>query len=97
MYEGYRDEAQAIVDSMDGKISDDEFERKFAEARDKRNKYTDLYNGVFDKAMSIHDWRKIFGSVPAPSVCNDANLIIPDTTGALDPTSTPVKNPDITG
>ena len=97
MYKGYRDEAQASVDAMDGKISNDEFEKRFAEARDKRNKYTDLYNGVFDKAMPIHDWRKIFGSVPVPFGCNDANLIIPDTTGALDEAPAPVKDPGITG
>lgn len=97
MYEGYRDEAQASVDAMDGKISNDEFSKRFAEARDKRNKYTDLYNGVFDKAMPIHDWRKIFGSVPIPAGCNDANLTIPDTTGALDEAPAPVKEPGITG
>lgn len=97
MYEGYRDEAQAAVDAMDGKISNDEFERRFTLARDKRNKYTDLYNGVFDKALPIHDWRKIFASVPIPTGCNDSNLVIPDTTGALDPTPPPVKAPEITG
>lgn len=55
MYEGYRDEAKVSVDAMDSKISNDEFKKRFAEARDKRNKYTDLYNGVFDKALPIHD------------------------------------------
>lgn len=97
MYEGYRDEAQASVDVVDGKITTEEYKTRFTDARDRRNKYTDLYNGVFDKAMPIRDWRKIFASVPVPSGCNDGNLIIPDTSGALDPTPTPIKDPDITG
>ncbi len=97
MYEGYRDEAQALVDVLDGKITSTELEKRFTEARDKRNKYTDLYNGVFDKAVPIMDWRKIFGSVPVPTGCNDSNLIIPSTSGSLDDPSVPVKEPDITG
>jgi hypothetical protein len=97
MYEGYRDEAQATVDVMDGKISNDEFNKRFTDARDKRNQYTDLYNGIFDVVLPIHDWRKFFGSVPLAAGCNDANLTIPDTTGALDATPPPAENPDITG
>ena len=49
--------------------------------------------------MPIHDWRKIVGSVPIPAGCNDANLIIPDTTNAFDaePTQIPAMEPEITG
>jgi hypothetical protein len=97
MYEGYRDEAQSTVDAINQKISKDDFRKIFTEARDSRNKYTDLYNGVFDKVQPINDWRKIFGSVPIPKGCTEDVLIIPDTSGALDANPPSVKDPDITG
>jgi hypothetical protein len=99
MYEGYRDEALTTIDAIDGRITTDEYETRFNDARARRNKYTDLYNGVFDKALPIHDWRKIFASVPIPKECNDQNLTIPDTSGALNTTPAParVEDPEITG
>ena len=94
MYEGYRDEAQIAIDYLDKKISDDEFYQRFTEARQRKSKYIDLYYCVFDKALPIRDWRKIFGSVPLPAGCNDDNLVIPDTSGALDPEPSPIPKND---
>lgn len=99
MYKGYRDEAFYMLELYDSKTPGEEFSTKFAEARDRRSKYVGLYEDIFDKAVSLRDWRKIFGTVPVPAGCTDKNTIIPDTSGSINwGTSTPIsinKNPEI--
>lgn len=97
MYEGYRDEAQAFIDVADGKITEQAFQAKFKDARGRRDKYNNLYNEIFDKVQPMNDWRKFFQRVPVPALCNDDNLTIPDTSGALDEDPAPVENPETTG
>lgn len=99
MYEGYRDDARYILEVYDSGGTDEELSAKLSDARDRRDNYSQLYFDLSDKASAINDWRKIFGRVPVPAGCNDSNLIIPDTTGAMDaePTPIPAKEPGITG
>jgi hypothetical protein len=84
MYEGYRDDAQSIMDIVDKKTPADEADSGYSEQRQRRDKYTDLYFETFDEASKINDWRKIFGNVPAPEGCNEENSKIPYTGGAMD-------------
>ncbi|MEK7497379.1 MAG: hypothetical protein AAB656_00475 [Patescibacteria group bacterium] len=96
MYEGYRDEAVYMLATYDNGATE-EITAKFKEARDRRSKYVGLYEDIFDREAGRSDWRKYFGSVPVPEKCNDSNLIIPDTSGALDqqgPTPNFVPNND---
>lgn len=100
MYQGYYDYYKVVGDF---------FGRRFPQGQDPiplMDKYwndvrtnRDLYNQAMDKGVSINDWRKIFGNVPVPAGCTDENVIIPDTTGAMnmEPTPIPTKEPRITG
>lgn len=97
MYMGYRDEAKASVDAMNGRISNEDFSKYFLDARERRNKYTQLYFDLYDKAVKFSDWRKVFSRVPVPEGCNDKTLTIPDTSGALDPSPPPMMPSGITG
>ncbi|MCJ7805004.1 hypothetical protein MUP35_04730 [Patescibacteria group bacterium] len=96
MYEGYRDEAFWMLKLYDNKTPNEELSAKFYEAREKRNKYIDLYNEIFDKAAPLRDWRKIFGMLPVPAGCTDENTIIPNTSGSIDleeeESTTPLPN-----
>lgn len=84
MYKGYRDEAQSVADAVSQKITNDELNDRFSDARNRRNEYSNLYYDFSEEAYNIFDIRKIFGDVPLPKECNEENLTIPDTTGALD-------------
>ena len=97
MYEGYRDEALALMEILGNNGSNPEIQAKFDDARTKRNDNSQLYFELSEKASAFRDWRKIFGSVPMPEGCTEELLNIPDTTGSLDPTPPPVKKPEITG
>ncbi|MFA5987939.1 MAG: hypothetical protein WC797_04820 [Candidatus Paceibacterota bacterium] len=97
MYEGYRDEALALIEIVDSDGNKSEIHAKFDAARTKRNDNSQLYFDLVNEASEFKDWRKIFGSVPFPGACTDEVLKIPDTTGALDPDPARVKEPDITG
>ncbi len=101
MYEGYRDDAKYLLVTFDQKKAAPDNDSKQKEARDRRDKYSQLYFDHFKKASKISDWRKIFGSVPLPKGCNEENLTIPNTTGAIDwgdnsaspsPTMAPVES-----
>lgn len=101
MYEGYRDDAKYLLVTFDQKKATQENDSKQKDARDRRDKYSQLYFDHFEKASKINDWRKIFGNVPMPKGCTEENLIIPNTTGAIDwgdkssspfPTMTPDKS-----
>lgn len=101
MYEGYRDDAKYILAPFDDKKLTEETNVKQKDARDRRDKYSQLYFNHFEKASKINDWRKMFGSVPLPKGCTEENLTIPNTTGAIDwgddsvtppPTMTPVES-----
>lgn len=83
MYRGYMDEAKLMTELTDGQRGNEEFPDLFAEARDRRIKYSNLYFGAFDKAVLIKDWRKIFGRLPVPEGCSEENMTIPDTTGSI--------------
>lgn len=83
MYEGYRDDAKYILAPFDDKKVTEENSIKQKTARDRRDKYLQLYFDHFGKASKIEDWRKMFGSVPLPGGCTKDNLTIPDTTGSI--------------
>ena len=83
MYEGYRDDAKYMLETYYNEGTNEEIAAKFKEAREKRNKYSELYYDFFEKASAIKDWRKIFGSVPIPEGCTEENMIIPDTSGSI--------------
>lgn len=97
MYEAYRDYARYTAQTWDAKSPSENYEATIDEIADRRNKYEKLYFELFDKALKINDWRKILGNVPMPKECTEENLIIPDTSGALNwegtstPTAIPVK------
>lgn len=97
MYEGYRDDAKYMLEVYDKGGMDEELSAKLTEAKDRRDKNSQLYFDLFDKASVIYDWRKIFGHVPIPQGCTEDVLTISSTFGALDPSPAPVKKPDITG
>lgn len=84
MYEGYRDDAKYMLETFDQGRASEDISAKHKEARDRRNKYSQLYHDFFDEASVINDWRKIFGSVPIPEGCTEENLTIPNTSGAMD-------------
>lgn len=84
MYEGYRDEAVYMLAVYDDGGLNGDLAAKFKEARDRRSKYVGLYEDIFDRESKKFDWRNYFGSVPLPEVCNDSNLVIPDTSRALE-------------
>lgn len=101
MYEGYRDDAKYILEPFDTKKITDETTTNQKDARDRRDKYSQLYFNHFKKASEINDWRKMFGSVPLPKGCTEENLTIPNTTGSIDwgddsatpsPTMAPVES-----
>lgn len=101
MYEGYRDDAKYILAPVDLKKEIPENVARQKEARDRRDKYSQLYFDHFEKASKINDWRKIFGTVPLPEGCTEENLTIPNTTGSIDwdddsaspsPTMAPVES-----
>jgi hypothetical protein len=99
MYEGYRDEALALLKIIEDHEKKPETQEMFDNARNKRNENSYLYFELSKRASEFRDWRKIFGSVPMPEGCTEELLNIPDTTGALDPDpiEVPVTNPGVTG
>ncbi|MGI5841131.1 MAG: hypothetical protein ACOX6N_02880 [Patescibacteria group bacterium] len=97
MYLGYRDDAQGMLDIYDKyqQESEDNLMAKQTEARNRRNEASQAYFDFFNMASEISDWRKIFGNVPEPVECNDTNLIIPDTGGAIFWNGTPTPAPSL--
>lgn len=93
MYEGYRDDAKYMLEVYDSGNTNEELSAKFSDARSRRDKYSQLYFGLFDEVATINDWRKIFGNVPVPKECTDDVLIIPNTSGALEPSPVPAEYP----
>ncbi len=82
MYEGYRDDARQIQNSLDkplnikpGFVSDE---------RQRRDEYSEKYYNFSKMATEISDWRKYFGQVPVPKGCTLENMIIPNTSGSID-------------
>lgn len=95
MYEGYRDDAQCMLDIWDNKTSSDELNAKQAEARKRRDEAEQKYFDFFDQASAISDWRKIFGNLPVPKGCNEENMTIPETGGSIDWGGTPTPSPKV--
>lgn len=93
MYEAYRDDARYTVQSFDAEKLSDSYEAISDEIASRREKYKKLYFEFYGKALGINDWRKIFGNVPMPKECTEENLIIPDTSGALNWEGTPTPTP----
>ncbi|MCX7955835.1 MAG: hypothetical protein N2593_01860 [Patescibacteria group bacterium] len=86
MYQGYRDDAQYLLDIADGKIkieNIDKIKREPTEARIKRNKYIDQYNKFLEQLAKIRDWRRYVMYYGIPKGCTEENTTIPDTEGAL--------------
>ncbi|MCH7730586.1 hypothetical protein IID21_03615 [Patescibacteria group bacterium] len=84
MYEGYRDDATYMLELVDSGGLAEDIDAKIAEARERRDKYEQMYYDFFDQAVEIRDWRKIFSTVPIPEACNEENLTIPNTSGSID-------------
>lgn len=98
MYEGYRNDAQYMIDMVDQKIPSDKM-IGVSEARQKRDKAIEEYIDEYDKILTIRDWRMPFVSaLPNPKGCNKDNMHIPETSGSIDWTGgknkpTPAPNP----
>jgi len=91
MYEAYRDDAKALSSMADNPDSGEKLMADSKEARERISKYSNLYFDAFNQAVQIKDWRKFFGRAPEPN-CREEDLVIPDTSGAIDriiPTPTP--------
>lgn len=84
MYEGYRDDTKYMLETFDAGGATEEISAKFTEARERRDKYEQMYYEFFDEAFEIRDWRKFFGYVPVPEGCTEENMTIPDTSGSID-------------
>lgn len=84
MQEGYRDDAKYLVEGFDLKEISEELSSKQKGARDKRNKYFELYNNFFEQSPDITDWRVYIINKPLPAGCNEENTVIPNTGGAID-------------
>lgn len=84
MYEGYKDDAQYILDIGDGKIVDNTPLGNISKARERRDKYSKLYYDFFDEASKEGDWRMRFTYIPLPIACNKENTFIPNTEGSID-------------
>lgn len=85
MYEGYRDDAKYILATAEKNDPNLELTiQKRDDARQRRDYFTQIY---FDKSYEFthtFEWRKILlTSVPTSSECNEENLNIPDTSGAI--------------
>lgn len=90
MYEGYRDDAKALTATFkQGEMNEDAFIIQ-SEARSRRDDYEQKYYDLFDQAVAIRDWRKMFANVPVPKGCTEENLTIPNTGGVFDPAPTPL-------
>ena len=101
MYEGYRDDAKYMLETYDAGGVTEEIAAKFKEARDRRDKYSQLYHDFFKEALLINDWRKVLGNVPIPEGCTEENMTIPNTSGSInwegdDEQPVPILNPDLT-
>ena len=84
MYQAYRDDAQYLLDIGDQKIILKDPFSGVSEPRDRRDKYSQEYFDFYTKATEINDWRKYFGYIPLPKVCNEKNTTIPNTSGSID-------------
>lgn len=93
MYEAYRDHARYIVQSFDAKKASENFKSVIDEVVARREKYEKLYFELFDRALMIRDWRKIFGNVPMPKECTEENMTIPNTSGSINWEGTPTPTP----
>ena len=93
MYQGYRDDAQTMLNIVDYKESNEELLDKQTEARKRRDDAIKIYYDFFDYASGLSDWRKFVGYLPVPDGCNKENLVIPDTSGSIDWNGTPTPPP----
>ena len=84
MYEAYRDDAQYLIDIGDQKIVLKDPFSPNNEVRDRRDKASEEYFNFYQQATEIRDWRKYIQYVPYPSVCNEKNTTIPNTSGSID-------------
>jgi len=84
MYEGYRDDARYMLEIYNAGGATEELTTKFNEARDRRDKYSELYFTFGNEATEIFDLRKFLVIIPAPNGCTEENMTIPDTSGSID-------------
>ncbi|OGH03131.1 MAG: hypothetical protein A2798_01740 [Candidatus Levybacteria bacterium RIFCSPHIGHO2_01_FULL_37_17] len=96
MYEGYRDDAQYLIDIADQKVPSDQITGN-SKARDKRDKAIQKYTEELDRLSNIKDWRIPIISQPLPKECNKDNLFIPETSGSIDWTGEEDKETPIPG
>lgn len=85
MYEGYREDAQSMVDLWDHpenaeKITSVDY---VSPQRQKRDNAIDAYFSYYDEVAAINDWRKWFGRVPVPKGCTKENTTFPQTEGSI--------------
>lgn len=86
MYEGYRDDATSLLTTYDEPETapKDLKPGDVTEERQRRDTYAQKYFDHFEKASQTRDWRKFFGTVPIPKGCTEENIMIPNTSGAID-------------
>jgi len=86
MYQAYYDDAQALVNLMDQKTPlPDSFDpNTVREERLRRFFYQNLFNEKMDEIGAMNDHRILIINMPVPKECNDSNIIIPETAGAID-------------
>ncbi len=86
MYEGYRDDAASLLYMTDHPETarTDMKPGDVSEERQRRDLYSQKYFDLFERASKIPDWRKYFSSLPVPKGCTEENMMIPNTSGAID-------------
>ncbi len=86
MYEGYRDDAASLLYMTDHPETarTDMKPGDVSEERQRRDMYAQKYFDLFERASKIPDWRKYFSSLPVPKGCTEENMMIPNTSGAID-------------
>ena len=84
MYEAYRDNAKYILETVDTGNAGEEILTKSEDAKNRKEKYSELYFNFSRETSEINDWRKILGNVLLPEGCTEKNMTIPDTSGSID-------------
>lgn len=95
MYESYFEDARGILDIIDEKIPVENVSLDHSENRKKLDDAKQKYFDFFDQALEVSDWRKFIGSLPVPDGCNEENMAIPDTSGAINWNGTPTPQPKV--
>ncbi len=84
MYYGYRDDAKYMLEIVNAGDLTDELSVKVDDAKDRRDKFSELYYAFGNEASEIFDLRKFLVIIPSPDGCTEENMSIPSTFGSVD-------------